>query len=1752
MKIKSRKVQRVKGANRNRSGVESLELRQLLASGAANVFATFDGVITAPNGTNNLKISILPINFTLAGGSTGKFVLGLEVQQGAGSTIDPTAIKVADSQGNVIAPLYANPDLGNQTQSLEVVQLPLGAYTLTAGAERGTSGAYRLLAFLAGDVNGDHAVTSSDLTALAGMYGTTSSSPKYNVAGDTNLDGQIGAFDYTEGRANLGDSTTITPMSITLGMSPTPVTSSGGVLVTNSPTITLSGMTEPYAAVLLSNGSKATADGAGEYSFANVVINPGPNTLTATATDTFGQSRMSSLSINLDVQPPSINVTVPTPGLITNVNVKILGSITDNLAGVASLTAQLDNALPVAVTLGGGGAFSFSTTLATDGSADGVHTVKLVATDLAGNTSQATSVSFTLDTMAPVISLLTPPQNLLTNTNISITGTAIDALSGLAGLSVKVDNGSSLPVTVDPTGKFTFTTTLPLDGTKDGAHTAQFVATDQAGNPSAAVYNFRLETLAPTTPEFALASDDRLSGNPYVTMHSPVTLVGTTDPGINVVVVGTALSTTSDATTGAFSFSDVSLSQGPNIFTVTATDGAGNSSSFTKSVTLTSLGADITAELSNDTAPGATTNTDGVTMDSTVAGSVSDSLPITSFEAGFDSVALGNYVDITSSIGTDGSFTLNTAAISSIFGSPLTDGAHTLHLVAVDSATSTQFDLKFTLDRVAPSLNVTAPPDNTTTNANVTVTGNATDNLSGLSSLVSQVDGGAPIVVSVDSTGAFSFKTSLALDGTADGKHIVTFLAYDVAGNLSSSVEHFTLKTIPPATPTVVLATTDRENGALLTTQGTSVTLIGTTDPNASLTLVETGATATTTASGSFQFPGVVLALGDNVFHVKASDILGNTSTFQFTVHRDAASASGNQVIFWNQVQLQAIQNDASDPEHASRGLAMVSAAVYDAVNAINGTPAYYVTVNAPAGSSADAAVASSAYTVLSYLFPAQQSSLDSIFMSQIAAMPAGSSRDNGMAVGQTVANAIISMRQNDGSTTYVDYEPTSAPGYWQPTAPAFMVAENPQWADLKPFAMTSDTQFAIGPPPAIGSAEWITIVNQTLSLGSVNSTTRTADETQIARFWNGNSGTVTPPGIWNQIAETAAGMVGNSLAQDARLFAELNVAEADAAIVAWNAKFTYNTWRPIQVAADAAAYGIEPIANWTPLLTTPPFPEYVSGHSTFSGAAAAVLTGILGDNFAFQATSVGFTRSYTSFEQAAQEAGISRIYGGIHFDFSNTAGLTAGSELGTYVLTTFSTSLDKTPPTVTLTGSAATGVIATSTNLNVTGVVSDNLSGVQSLQVQVDNGAFTPIAFDAMGRFTISTNFALDGSGDGSHTLKFVAQDNAENTSPATTLSITLDTKLPTINVATPLPNANVTAASQLTGTVSGTGSAVVAMSYNVDGGTEHPLTYASDGSFGQTLDLAGLSLGQHMINLSATDSAGNVGQSEVTVNLAALPVLTLTNVQPVPNALDVGLTFRPRIEFSRPIDKTTLTPNDFYLSDSTGTVIPATIVPSDDGSYAFLFPTNPMPGASVVKLTVDGSKIKTIDGTNLDAAGNGTAGSVLVQQFRTVNQAAVVGTTLSGILADPGPDLKPSTVDDVKSGPDGVLMTADDIYLHPITGATLYILGQEDIKVLTKADGSFSFSNLPSGDVKLVIDGTTATNPPAGYYFPSMTLDLTLMGGVANTVMGSMGTTEEQAAAGKSLGVYLPRVASTILTPVSMTQPTTIVVPPVAARPP
>jgi hypothetical protein len=275
-----------------------------------------------------------------------------------------------------------------------------------------------------------------------------------------------------------------------------------------------------------------------------------------------------------------------------------------------------------------------------------------------------------------------------------------------------------------------------------------------------------------------------------------------------------------------------------------------------------------------------------------------------------------------------------------------------------------------------------------------------------------------------------------------------------------------------------------------------------------------------------------------------------------------------------------------------------------------------------------------------------------------------------GIELGKFVAADILSWRDGDGSATppVVTYTIGTEPGDWQPTPPAFaQIPSTPWWPDVTPFSLESGDQFRPGPPPALTSAAYTAAFLDVKSLGSINSTTRTPEQTEIALFW-ANAGV----GVWNQITETVAKAHELSLAENARLFAQVNVANADAFIVSYDAKYEYNFWRPVTAIRAADTDGnpdTVPDTAWTPLIPTPNHPSYGSNHSTQSRAAAEALAAFFGtDRVAFTATSAGIERSYKSFTEAAKEGGRSRIYAGIHWSFDSAAGEQLGRKVGRYV----------------------------------------------------------------------------------------------------------------------------------------------------------------------------------------------------------------------------------------------------------------------------------------------------------------------------------------------------------------------------------------------------------------------------------------------------------------------------------------------------
>ncbi|HXC88466.1 MAG TPA: vanadium-dependent haloperoxidase [Candidatus Cybelea sp.] len=397
---------------------------------------------------------------------------------------------------------------------------------------------------------------------------------------------------------------------------------------------------------------------------------------------------------------------------------------------------------------------------------------------------------------------------------------------------------------------------------------------------------------------------------------------------------------------------------------------------------------------------------------------------------------------------------------------------------------------------------------------------------------------------------------------------------------------------------------------------------------------------------------------------------------------RPAAAAAPDPVLEWIGVMNNTVLAAGTAPNVTGRVVALVSASVFDAVNGIE--PRFrplHVRPDAPHNASQRAAAIQAAYVILMNLYGTQQgAALTSQHDASLAALASTETPKSiaaGVAWGQTVADAIWTWRLTDG------FAPTPAPffgvqsiagtpnsvGFWRPTPPANASGATPQLATTTPFVLTRPSQFRVPPPLALNSPDYIADLNEVREMGSLTSTSRSSEQTEVALFWALNTSLA-----WDRIAVQLSVARGLSLTENARLFEVLNVSMVDAIIACWDSKYRYLSWRPVTAIRAGAAPG-DPDANWRPLLDsltgTPAHPEYPSAHSSFSGAAAFVLADFFGENTAFSATSEilpGTTRSYTSFSEAIAEIADARVFGGIHLRSSCARGNSLGRAVADYV----------------------------------------------------------------------------------------------------------------------------------------------------------------------------------------------------------------------------------------------------------------------------------------------------------------------------------------------------------------------------------------------------------------------------------------------------------------------------------------------------
>jgi hypothetical protein len=383
-----------------------------------------------------------------------------------------------------------------------------------------------------------------------------------------------------------------------------------------------------------------------------------------------------------------------------------------------------------------------------------------------------------------------------------------------------------------------------------------------------------------------------------------------------------------------------------------------------------------------------------------------------------------------------------------------------------------------------------------------------------------------------------------------------------------------------------------------------------------------------------------------------------------------AARAGTQAVIDWNRTAL--ATTAASNGLHEGHNLALVQAAVYEAANAITRRyRPYRVRIPATGKESVIAAVAAAAHTVLLARYPDQQPGLDQTLERSLARIPDGPARTGGVAVGKAAAAALLALRTGEHPDHPPTPPPDPGPGVWVPTPPSFSPPLEPAWGQTTPYVLRSGAQFRPPPPPALTSRRYIRDFREVKAVGRQDSSTRSAWQTETAQFWN-----ATGAKLWNQPTQQLVLARHFDPTRAARAFALLNLAAADAIIATWDTKYTYHQWRPVTAIRAAATDGnpaTSPDPDWTPLLTTPPYPDYVSAASTVAGVAETVLGAVFGPRPGrFTLTSPGLpgvVRSYRSFAAAADEDIDARVWSGIHWRTSDATGRALGQRVARYTL---------------------------------------------------------------------------------------------------------------------------------------------------------------------------------------------------------------------------------------------------------------------------------------------------------------------------------------------------------------------------------------------------------------------------------------------------------------------------------------------------
>jgi PAP2 superfamily len=383
-------------------------------------------------------------------------------------------------------------------------------------------------------------------------------------------------------------------------------------------------------------------------------------------------------------------------------------------------------------------------------------------------------------------------------------------------------------------------------------------------------------------------------------------------------------------------------------------------------------------------------------------------------------------------------------------------------------------------------------------------------------------------------------------------------------------------------------------------------------------------------------------------------------------------------ILQWNRVLMETVLTPGQHPATIMpvRSYAMMHAAMFDAVNSIDETYTPYLTdVPGSPHASIEAAAAQAARDVLAALYPTRVAVFNAELAISLQGIPENRPQQ-GIRVGQIVAERMLAARANDGwNVTPPVYSLPATPGNWQPTPPSNSAATFTHYPSVLPFGINSPTQFAPNPPPSMTSAQYAADLNEVKEIGAVNSATRTADQTQVARLW---ANVNTPTNfllVWNNVARTVSTARQISTVKKARLFALTNISLHDALQTTFASKFQHGLWRPVTAIRRAHEDGNDattPDTEWSSLIPSPPYPSYAGNMAAIGTSQATILALFFGrDDIRFEHTwagAGGATRSYAGFGAMAGEQARARVYGGIHFTFDNVAGQSVGTNVANYV----------------------------------------------------------------------------------------------------------------------------------------------------------------------------------------------------------------------------------------------------------------------------------------------------------------------------------------------------------------------------------------------------------------------------------------------------------------------------------------------------